>query len=91
LAGVEKTSNLATRELRAGRWERDIRSAFLEAYTAEVDDDAPGILPEDTASVSAMIALFETEKAFDDLTHELNDRAASVWIPMRGIAKLLAR
>jgi maltose alpha-D-glucosyltransferase/alpha-amylase len=34
--------------------------------------------------------LFETEKAFYELAYELNNRPDWTWIPMRGIAKLLA-
>ena len=90
LAEVERTSDMATRELRAGRWEREVRAGFVEGYTVDADDDAPGILPEEPESVAAMIALFETEKAFADLSHALRERPASAWIPMRGIAKLLA-
>jgi maltose alpha-D-glucosyltransferase/alpha-amylase len=91
VAGVEKTSDLSTRELRAGRWERDVRAGFLDGYLAPVDEDAPGILPEEPESVAAMISLFETERAFSDLSNELDNRPSWAWIPMRGIAKLLAR
>ncbi|MEO7086140.1 MAG: hypothetical protein ABI442_11720 [Gemmatimonadaceae bacterium] len=90
-ASVEKTSDMPTRELRAARWERDVRANFLEGYLASPDDDAPGILPEEPESVSALIALFETDRAFFDLSNELTNRPSWAWIPMRGIAKLLTR
>jgi maltose alpha-D-glucosyltransferase/alpha-amylase len=78
----------ATREVRVGRWERDVRAAFLAGYLATQDEDAPEILPEDEQHVRQLIALFETEKAFYELSYELNNRPDWAWIPMRGISKL---
>ncbi|HEY4216063.1 MAG TPA: hypothetical protein VGM67_02935 [Gemmatimonadaceae bacterium] len=82
-----------TRELRAARWERDVRAAYLEGYlgSAEERDDSPGVLPEEEPHVRQLIALFEMEKAFYELAYELNNRPAWAWIPMRGIAKLAMR
>lgn len=77
------------RELRIGRWERDVRAAFLSGYLA--DDDEPGLLPEDESHVRQLIAIFETEKAFYELAYELNNRPTWAWIPMRGIAKLFTK
>jgi trehalose synthase-fused probable maltokinase len=84
---VESTIDAATRELRAARWERDVRAAYLEGYLATARR-AP-VLPREEASVHALIALFETEKAFYELSYELNNRPDWVGIPMRGVAKLL--
>jgi maltose alpha-D-glucosyltransferase/alpha-amylase len=77
-----------TREVRAARWERDVRKAFLEGYLATRDDGAE-ILPEDAGHVQKLIALFEAEKVFYELAYELNNRPTWVGIPMRGISKLL--
>jgi trehalose synthase-fused probable maltokinase len=87
---VEKTTDLSTRELRAGRWERDVRSAFLTGY---LDREAgrSGLLPAGEANVRSLVALFETEKAYYELAYELNHRPDWVGIPMRGISKLLVR
>jgi maltose alpha-D-glucosyltransferase/alpha-amylase len=87
---VEKTIDAPTRELRAARWERDVRHAFLTGYLGERDtlDDRPELFPEDEQHVRQLLALFETEKAFYELAYELNNRPSWVWIPMRGIAKL---
>ena len=74
------------RELRAARWERDVRSAFLSSYFATSEDEA--ILPDSLANATQLVTLFETEKAFYELSYELNNRPAWVWIPMRGISKL---
>lgn len=87
---VEKTVDMPTRELRAARWERDVREAFLAGYLGATEDrdDTPELFPEDEKQVRQLLALFETEKAFYELAYELNNRPSWVWIPMRGIAKL---
>jgi maltose alpha-D-glucosyltransferase/alpha-amylase len=87
---VEKTIDAPTRELRAARWERDVRQAFLTGYLGGPDghEDAPELFPGDDQHVRQLLALFETEKAFYELAYELNNRPSWVWIPMRGIAKL---
>jgi maltose alpha-D-glucosyltransferase/alpha-amylase len=85
---VEKTLDMPTRELRSARWERDVRAAYLSGYLGKPDDDAPDILPEGAEHVHQLIALFEAEKAFYELSYELNNRPGWAWIPMRGISKL---
>jgi maltose alpha-D-glucosyltransferase/alpha-amylase len=88
--GMEaKSLDVGTRELRIGRWERDTREAFLRGYLGG-QEKASGILPSDPAHTRALLKLFETEKAFYELAYELNNRPDWAWIPMRGIAKLLA-
>jgi maltose alpha-D-glucosyltransferase/alpha-amylase len=77
-----------TRELRAARWERDVRRAFMEAYLRAPDDEAAELLPADEERVRRLTALFEAEKAFYELSYELNHRPAWAWIPMRGLARL---
>jgi maltose alpha-D-glucosyltransferase/alpha-amylase len=76
------------RELRTARWERDARNAFLDGYLA---NGAGGLLPSSADDTRRLIELFEAEKAFYELSYELNNRPAWVWIPMRGISKLLVR
>jgi trehalose synthase-fused probable maltokinase len=87
---VEKTIDPPTRELRAARWERDVRSSFLAGYLGNATDreDMPELFPADDKHIQRLLALFETEKAFYELAYELNNRPAWVWIPMRGVAKL---
>ena len=77
----------AVRELRAARWERDVRSAFLGAYFAQAEEEY-SILPESETNSQHLVTLFETEKAFYELAYELNNRPDWSWIPMRGISKL---
>jgi len=81
----------ATRELRLARWERDVRTAFLAGYLGAREEDEAEILPENEAHVRQMITLFETEKAFYELSYELNNRPEWAAIPMRGIGKLFVR
>ena len=88
-ASVERKLDAPTRELRAARWERDVRSAYLEGYLATTQRAA--LLPGEPANVYGLLALFETEKAFYELAYELNNRPEWVGIPMRGIAKLLQK
>jgi maltose alpha-D-glucosyltransferase/alpha-amylase len=75
------------RELRAARWERDARAAFLGAYFAPVEEEY-SILPDSEFNAMQLVTLFETEKAFYELAYELNNRPDWSWIPMRGISKL---
>jgi maltose alpha-D-glucosyltransferase/alpha-amylase len=75
-------------EVRAGRWQRDVRKAFLGGYLAAGDSTAPRFLPARRPAVSSLISLFEIEKVFYELKYELNNRPDWVWIPLRGIARL---
>ena len=88
LAMDAKNIDPRTREVRIARWERDVRNAFLDGYLAPREDEAPDVLPEEPENTRRLIALFEAEKAFYELSYELNNRPAWVWIPMRGISKL---
>jgi trehalose synthase-fused probable maltokinase len=80
-----------TREIRAGRWERACRVAFVDGYLGAAsthEEDETGLLPEAPENVRLMIDLFEMEKVFYELAYELNNRPDWVWIPLRGIAQL---
>jgi maltose alpha-D-glucosyltransferase/alpha-amylase len=80
---------MTTRELRSARWERDVRAEFLAGYLA-ASARAP-LLPADETNLRALVSLFETEKAFYELSYELNNRPEWVGIPMKGIARLLQK
>lgn len=80
----------AERELLSGRWERDARAAFLRGYTGSMKDER-GLLPTDPKRFEALLSLFEAEKAFYELSYELNHRPGWEWIPMRGISRLLVK
>jgi maltokinase len=83
--------DVRTRELRTGRWERDVRAGYLAGYLESDDADDSRIIPESEEHVRQLLTLFETEKAFYELGYELNNRPGWAWIPMRGIAKLFMK
>ncbi len=74
-------------EIRAGRWQRDVRKAFINGYLVG-SPGGPRFLPAQRAAITSLIALFEIEKVFYELKYELNNRPDWVWIPLRGIARL---
>jgi maltose alpha-D-glucosyltransferase/alpha-amylase len=75
-------------EIRAGRWQRDVRKAFMSGYLAAGAARSPRFLPTQRAAIASLTALFEIEKVFYELKYELNNRPDWVWIPLRGIARL---
>jgi maltose alpha-D-glucosyltransferase/alpha-amylase len=75
-------------EAQAGRWQRDVRKAFLAGYLPPQDGEAPAILPRRQPAIASLMSLFEIEKVFYELRYELNNRPPWVWIPLRGIARL---
>ena len=78
----------STVEAHAGRWQRDVRKAFLAGYLADQDRSAARILPAQRAAVASLTSLFEIEKVFYELRYELDNRPGWAWIPLRGIARL---
>lgn len=72
--------------VRAARWERAVRDAFLRGYFAESKDAA--LLPRSQNNTGRLISLCEAEKLFYELRYELDHRPDWVWIPLRGIANL---
>lgn len=74
-----------TVEVRAGRWERDVRDAFLAGYFGDLTAE---FLPRAPANARRLLALFEIEKVFYELAYELNNRPDWVGIPLRGVARL---
>ena len=75
-------------EIRAGRWQRDVRKAFMHGYLSSGAAQGPHFLPADRQALANLTALFEIEKVFYELRYELNNRPDWVWIPLRGIARL---
>jgi maltose alpha-D-glucosyltransferase/alpha-amylase len=76
-------------ESRAARWERNAREMFLGGYLDPGETVLDAILPATTQGVNSLLALFEAEKTLYELAYELNNRPAWVWIPLRGIARML--
>ena len=75
-----------TVEVRTARWERAVREAFLAGY---LERGTSPFLPDSRDAVTYLITLFEMEKVFYELAYELNNRPDWVWIPLRGIGRLL--
>ena len=67
-------------------WEQRARSAFLDAYLAEIE---PSLLPAGQQAIDKLLAIFELEKAVYELRYELNNRPDWVSIPVAGIERLL--
>jgi len=72
----------------ARHWERHIRQAFLGAYRQVVV--AGGLYANAAAfdDASALLDLFELEKALYELRYELDNRPDWVGVPLAGIAAL---
>ena len=49
----------------------------------------PAVLPRSTDASLHLLTLFEMEKVFYELAYELNNRPDWVWIPLRGIGRML--
>ncbi|HUF28690.1 MAG TPA: hypothetical protein VMM18_17045 [Gemmatimonadaceae bacterium] len=84
--GARETLPPRVLEPRTHYWERDARDAFLQGYLR--DAHAP-FLPQSRRAIDRILTLFETEKVFYELSYELNNRPDWVWIPLRGISRLL--
>lgn len=78
-------------EVQSAKWERTAREAFLSGYLRRASSgrgDASTIAsPPGHAEV--LLNLFEIEKVFYELSYELNNRPDWIWIPLRGVARLL--
>ncbi len=85
--GETPTSSPHDGHVRAARWERGTREAFLRGYFGE-PRGAHDLLPHSRNNAASLIALFEAEKVFYELQYELDHRPDWVWIPLRGIARL---
>ena len=84
---AEQRSSGANADRRAGEWERGAREAFLDGYQGGGNC---AYLPATPQRVDAVRELFETEKVFYELSYELNNRPAWVWIPIAGATALRA-
>ena len=70
----------------AADWEAQVRETYLQAY----DNAARAAgLYANVSDMRALIALFELEKAFYELSYELNNRPDWVRWPIAGIARLV--
>jgi maltokinase len=70
-------------------WEEDARQRFLSGYFTVVEPS--GLVPGGAAGAGRLLAIFELEKAVDELRHELARRPDWVPIPVAAIERLLGQ
>lgn len=83
---AEQPKDMAKFEHLVLEWEREVGRVFLEAYTQTVSDTEL-ILTD--ASVSALLELFQLEKALYEVRNELSNRSDLVIISLKYILSLL--
>lgn len=72
-------------------WGELAREAFLDGYRAAAAESPARLLPGSPGAMASVLEVFELDKALYELRYELNNRPAWVPIPLRGLARLLAR
>ncbi len=70
-------------------WEEAARANFLQGYFAVVEPT--GLVPGGASGAAQLLAIFELEKAVDEVRHELAVRPDWVAIPVAAIERLLAQ
>jgi len=73
------------------RWVRRASAAFVEGYLAEVGRFPARLAPASRSALGHALAGFELDKALYEVRYELDHRPAWLAIPLRGLARLLAR
>jgi len=73
------------------RWVQRASSAFLEGYLAELGRAPSRLVPASRPALAQALAVFELDKALYEVRYELDHRPAWLAIPLRGLARLLAR
>jgi maltose alpha-D-glucosyltransferase/alpha-amylase len=68
-------------------WERWVTSTFVESYLAEARGEP--FVPKDPEDTRLLLQAFVLDKAFYELTYELNSRPNWVHIPLEGIVHLI--
>lgn len=68
-------------------WEDACRGAFLDGYTAIVDER---LLPGGGSGIERLLGLFELQKLLYELRYELANRPDWVDIPLAGLERMLA-
>jgi maltose alpha-D-glucosyltransferase/alpha-amylase len=73
------------------RWVRRAAAAFLEGYRDGVARVPARLLPASPSAFAQALSVFELDRALYEVRYELNNRPAWLGIPLRGLARLLAR
>ena len=69
-------------------WEVAARAHFLQGYFSSIEPS--GLVPGGQAGAAELLAIFELEKAVDEVRHELAVRPEWASIPVAAIERLLA-
>lgn len=86
---ADSASDFTALEPWAELWRQWVSAAFLGAYRKTLR--GRGIVPDDSATFAELLDAFMLEKAFYELSYELNNRPTWVRIPLRGILDLTTR
>jgi maltose alpha-D-glucosyltransferase / alpha-amylase len=73
------------------RWVRRASAAFLDGYVAGLGRVPSSLVPASPSALARALAVFELDKALYEVRYELDHRPAWLAIPLRGLARLLAR
>nr|HDN01154.1 hypothetical protein [Deltaproteobacteria bacterium] len=68
-------------------WERWVTTAFVQSYLAEAGREP--FVPGNFKDIQLLLQAFVLDKAFYELTYELNNRPDWVYIPLKGILLLV--
>jgi maltose alpha-D-glucosyltransferase/alpha-amylase len=87
---VHTPDDYAALEPWADEWQRWAAAAFLASYRLAIAPlmTNPAIVPADAEVFGAMLTAFVVDKAFDELTYELDGRPDWVRIPLAGLLRL---
>ncbi|HKC99674.1 MAG TPA: hypothetical protein VKG20_16645 [Methylomirabilota bacterium] len=73
------------------RWVRRANASFLEGYQEEIARVPVRLLPSSPAAFTRALSVFELDRALYEVRYELDNRPTWLGIPLRGLARLLAR
>jgi len=73
------------------RWVRRATASFLEGYLEEIARAPARLLPASPSGFARALSVFELDRALYEVRYELDNRPTWLGIPLRGLARLLAR
>jgi len=73
------------------RWVRRATASFLEGYLDEIARVPARLLPAAPSGFARALSVFELDRALYEVRYELDNRPTWLGIPLRGLARLLAR
>jgi predicted trehalose synthase len=73
------------------RWVQRATASFLEGYLDEIARVPVRLLPASPSAFSRALSVFELDRALYEVRYELDNRPTWLGIPLRGLARLLAR